>query len=63
MMYVGVDAHKKACRAAMVNDEGESVDEFSFMNSSGGVEDFLMKIEAFKDKVLVAVESTAMTLS
>jgi transposase len=59
MMYVGVDVHKKVCRAAIVNDEGELVDEFSFINSKKGVEDFMMKIEAFRDEVLVAVESTA----
>ena len=59
MMYVGVDVHKKVCRAAMVNDEGELVDEFSFTNSKRGIEDFMMRIEAFRDSVLVAVESTA----
>lgn len=58
-MYVGVDVHKKVCRAAMTNDEGELVEEFSFMNSKKGIEDFMMKIEAFKERVLVAVESTA----
>jgi transposase len=58
-MYVGVDVHKKVCRAAMVNDEGELVEEFSFINSKRGIEDFMMKIEAFGDRVLVAVESTA----
>jgi transposase len=58
-MYVGVDVHKKVCRAAMANDEGELVEEFSFMNSKRGMEDFMMKIEAFKDRILVAVGSTA----
>jgi transposase len=58
-MYVGVDVHKKVCRAAMANDEGELVEEFSFTNSKRGIEDFMMKIEAFGDRVLVAVESTA----
>jgi transposase len=59
MMYVGVDVHKKVCRAAMANDEGELVEEFSFTNSKKGIEAFMMKIEAFKERVLVAVESTA----
>jgi transposase len=58
-MYVGVDVHKKVCRAAMANDEGELAEEFCFMNSKKGIEDFMMKIEAFGDRVLVAVESTA----
>jgi len=56
--WVGVNVHKKVCRAAMVNDECELVDEFSFRNCSKGIEDFMMKIEAFRDRVLVAVEST-----
>jgi len=59
VMYVGVDVHKRVCRAAVVNDEGELVDEFSFRNCPRGIDDFLMRIEAFRDKVLVAVESTA----
>jgi len=59
VMYVGVDVHKKVCRAAMANDEGELVEEFSFTNSKKGIEDFMMKIEAFGERVLVAVESTA----
>jgi len=42
-----------------VDDEGELVDEFSFANSGRGIEDFMMKIEAFRDEALVAVESTA----
>lgn len=59
MMYVGVDVHKKVCRAAVVNGEGELVEEFSFTNSKKGIGDFMMKIEAFKGEALVAVESTA----
>ena len=58
-MDVGVDVHKRVCRAAIVNDEGELVDDFSFMTSKKGMEDFMIKIEAFKERVLVAVESTA----
>ena len=58
MMYVGVDVHKKVCRAAVMNDEGELVDEFSFRNSERGIEEFLMRVEPFRDEVLVVVEST-----
>ena len=45
----GVDALKKVCRAVVLN-EGELVDEFSFRNSKREIEDFMMKIEVFKDK-------------
>ena len=58
MRYVGVDVHKKVCRAAMLDDEGELVDECSFANSEKGVDEFLMRVEPFKDEVLAAVEST-----
>jgi transposase len=58
-MYVGVDVHKKVCRAAMVNDVGEMVDEFSFRNSKTGIEELTMRLDAFKDRTVVAVESTA----
>lgn len=59
MIYVGVDVHKKVCRAAVVDDEGELIDEFSFKNCSRGIEVFMVNLEAFRAKVLVAVESTA----
>ena len=39
-MCIGVDVHKRVCRAAMVNDEGEVMDEFSFKNSPPGIDDF-----------------------
>ena len=45
----GVDVLKKVCRAVVLN-EGELVDEFSFRNSKRRIEDFMMKIEVFKDK-------------
>lgn len=37
MMYVGVDVHKKVCRAAIVDDDDEVVDEFSFRNSAAEI--------------------------
>lgn len=59
MMYVGVDVHKKVCRAAIVDDDSEVVDKFMFKNSLQGIEGFTVMLEAFRTKVLVAVESTA----
>jgi len=57
-MYVGVDVHKRVCRATMVNDKGELVDEFFFRNSERGIEEFMMRVEPFRDEVVAAVEST-----
>ncbi len=34
--YIGVDIGKKKCRAAVMDGEGELVDEFSFSNDSLG---------------------------
>jgi len=31
-MYVGVDVHKKVCRAAIVNDEGEIVNLLAILS-------------------------------
>jgi transposase len=59
-MYIGVDVHKKVCRAAVVNAEGELVDEFNFSNTRTGIGEFISGIEAFrKGGVVVALESTA----
>lgn len=57
-MYVGVDVHKKVCGTAIVDDDGEVVDEFLFRNSSQGIEGFMVKLEVFRKKILVAVEYT-----
>jgi transposase len=58
-MYVGVDVHKKVCRAAMVNEDGAVVDECSFRNSTTGIDELVMRLDAFTDRMVVAVESTA----
>jgi transposase len=58
-MYVDVDVHKRVCRAAMVNEDGAVVDECSFRNSKTGIEDLMMRLDACKNRMVVAVESTA----
>jgi transposase len=39
--YVGVDVSKRKCRAAVVDEEGVLVDEFSFANDFSGIESFV----------------------
>lgn len=58
MMYVGVDVHRKVCRAAIVNDGGELVDEFSFINSKKGVEDFTMRLSGVRSWLLWSLRLT-----
>jgi len=58
-MYVGVDVHKRVCRAAIVNAEGTVVDEVSFRNSKTGIDELVTRLDAATDRVVVAVESTA----
>jgi len=56
--YVGIDIHKKMCQAAIIDDEGELLDEIRFRNDVEGIEDFAMKLTTFRDEVKAVVEST-----
>jgi transposase len=56
--YVGIDVHKKMCQAAVLDEEGELLDETRFTNDREGIEDFTLKLTAFKDEVRAVVEST-----
>ena len=58
MKYVGIDIHKKMCQAAIIDDEGELLDEIRFRNDVEGIEDFAMKLTTFRDEVKAVVEST-----
>jgi len=56
--YVGIDIHKKMCQAAIIDDEGELLDEIRFRNDVEGIEDFALKLTTFRDEVKAVVEST-----
>ena len=58
MKYVGIDVHKKMCQAAILDEEGELLDEIRFRNDAEGIEDFAMKLTTFRDDVKTVVEST-----
>ena len=58
MKYVGIDVHKKMCQAAVLDDEGELLDETRFMNTPEGIEEFALKLLAYGDEVRAVVEST-----
>ena len=55
MRYIGVDVSKGKCRAAVVDEDGEIVDEFSFSNDFSGVERFVSQLSS-DDRVVM--EST-----
>ena len=58
MKYVGIDVHKKMCQAAIIDEEGELLDEIRFRNTIEGIEDFALKLTTYRDEVKAVVEST-----
>ena len=58
MKYVGIDVHKKMCQVAVLDEDGELLDEIRFRNDAEGIEDFAMKLTTFRDEVKAVVEST-----
>ena len=58
MKYVGIDVHKKMCQAAVLDDEGELLDETRFMNTVEGIEEFALRLSAYGDEVRAVAEST-----
>jgi len=56
--YVGIDVHKKMCQVAVLDDEGELLDETRFMNTPEGIEEFAQRLSAYGDEVRAVVEST-----
>jgi len=55
LRYVGVDVGKRKCRAAVVDEDGVLVDEFSFFNDFDGLELFVSKLS---EGDCVVMEST-----
>ena len=57
--YVGIDVHKKMCQAAVLDEDGDLLDEIRFRNTVEGIEDFALKLTIFRDDVKAVVESTS----
>jgi transposase len=53
--YVGVDVGKRKCRAAVVDEDGVLVEEFSFTNDFSGIEEFVSGLSTCER---VVMEST-----
>ena len=58
MKYVGIDVHKKLCQAAVLNEDGELLDQIRFLNKKEEIKDFAFKLLTFRDDVKAVVEST-----
>ena len=58
MKYVGIDVHKKYCQAAVLDDEGELLDQIRFLNKKEDIKEFALKLTTFRDDVKAVVEST-----
>ena len=58
MKYVGIDVHKKMCQAAVLDEDGELLDQIRFLNKKEEIKDFAFKLLTFRDDVKAVVEST-----
>jgi len=56
--YVGIDVHKKHCQAAVLDEDGELVDQVRFLNRKKSIKEFALKLLTFHDKVKAVVEPT-----
>jgi len=56
--YVGIDVHKKMCQAAVLDDDGELLDQIRFLNEKKNIKEFALKLTTFRDDVKAVVEST-----
>lgn len=56
MWYIGIDVGKRRCRACVVDDEGGVIEEFSFDNTSKGVQRVLDRVSGQSCRAVV--EST-----
>lgn len=59
MKYVGIDVHKKMCQAAVLDEDGELLDQIRFGNKKEEIKEFALKLTTFHDDVKAVVESTA----
>lgn len=58
MKYVGIDVHKKMCQAAVLDEDGELLDQIRFLNKKEDIKEFALKLLTFRDDVKAVVEST-----
>ena len=58
MKYVGIDVHKKMCQAAILDEDGELLEEKRFMNTPEGIEEFAQSLTTTRGEVQAVLEST-----
>jgi len=57
--YVGINVYKKMCQAAVLEEDGELLDQIRFLNKKEDIKDFAFKLLTFRDDVKAVVESTS----
>ena len=62
MRYVGIDVGKQRCRAAVMDEKGFLVQEFSFRNNSGGIERLVSRLSMDDGVVMESTGSVWMNL-
>ena len=62
MRYVGIDVGKQRCRAAVMDEKGFLVEEFSFRNNSGGISGLVSRLSMDDSVVMESTGSVWMNL-
>lgn len=57
LRYVGIDISKRKCRAAIVDEDGVLIKEFSFFNDFSGIECFVRELSD-GDSVVMDLQGT-----
>jgi len=57
MINVGVDVHKKRCKACLKDEKGRMIEELSFQRSQEGIVDFRNLLQSYGEAKIV-LEST-----
>ena len=58
MKYVGIDVHKKVCQVAILNEDGDLLEETRFVNTLEGIDEFAEKLSATREDIYAILEST-----
>ena len=55
---LGIDVHKKVCQVAILNEEGDLLEETRFSNTLEGIDEFAEKLSATREDIYAILEST-----
>ena len=55
---LGIDVHKKMCQVAILNEDGDLLEETRFVNTLEGIDEFAEKLSATREDIYAILEST-----